>query len=75
MYDTGGNSNKLTILGVSEQRFTDYVYRNYSMIRAVVSVFADDTDTQPVAVFEAYSSWKTERNCNIWRADIFYEQK
>ena len=53
VYDTGGNSNKLTILGVSEQRFTDYVYRNYSMIRAVVSVFADDTDTQPVAVFES----------------------
>ena len=39
VYDTGGNSNKLTILGVSEQRFTDYVYRNYSMIRGCGQCF------------------------------------
>ena len=53
VYDTDENLNTLTVSGVSEQRLSNFIYRNYSMIRASVRVFEGETDAQPKAVIES----------------------
>ncbi|MGI6188627.1 MAG: type II secretion system protein [Clostridiales bacterium] len=53
LYDTDRNSQLISVTGISEKRYSNFVYRDYSMIRALVKVFTDETGVEPKAVLES----------------------
>lgn len=53
VYDTSENSSRLTVLGINEQRYHNFAYRNYSMVRAQIRVFDTETGVQPKVVLES----------------------
>lgn len=55
VYDAGGNTSHIAVngLGVQVRRYSGYVYRDYSTVKAQVRVFENEGDIRPAAVFES----------------------